>query len=502
MRALLRNPELVRHVRAEMRPPRMLLSGGIAAVICFLVSVVHSQIMTNVPVGELNRPERSFFVWMAVLQGIVLVMWAFSASLQAIAGERQLKTYDFVRTTRMSSAELLVGYLFGAPIMAYFTIGVTAVFALVSGLGVGLPLRAMLATYTLILLFTIFVSLFGLMLSMLIEKPRAAGSLLVIWFLIWPFSVFGMGSVGSPFPGFSALALVPGLIHLFDPTSLARSTAPFFGAQVPLFLMSILLYVAFGSWIVLALVRNLKKEREEIQLLTRTEALIFTAFINVLFLGLFDKNFTDFDYTARPNSAFPIVAFFIIMNQGLFYIVGLATLAPAERLKIWYREWKAQRRSYLAESGLPWPWIVFAGGIAFVAMTLVDMSARTANQNTWPPRTILLAWLVVLAYAIRDILFLQWCMLTRMKNPLAKGVGLIWLYYFAALIASSVFAPGRSRSTTGLAYLTPFGGFIRETRTPDLWPGIMLQVLISGVIIFLIHQRLDQMQLKTSAATA
>jgi hypothetical protein len=499
MRELLRNPELVRHVRAEMRAPRMLLSAGLAVLISFLVSLVHTQATSSSTLDQ-HDIARSLFLWLAVLHFIVLPLWAFSASIQSIAGERLLKTYDFVRTTRLTSAELLFGYLFGAPLMAYFTVGISAVFAILSGLGVGMPLGAMLATYILLFVFTVFVSLFGLLVSMLIERPRAAGSLFVLWFLAWPASALGMAATASPFPGTASLALVPGLARLFNPESKAPLTAPFFGLQLPMVVLSVVLYVSFGAWIVLAIIRNLKKEREEIQLLTRTQALMLIAFMNLLFLGLFDRSF-HWPYQNARNP-FTVTTVFIFMNQALLYIVGAATLTPAERLKVWYRDFKGSAASYLAETGLPWPWMVIAGGIAFIGVALIGVISQSAD-NHFDPGWSALAVALVLTFAVRDILFLQWCLLTRMKSPIGKGIGLIWLYYFAATVVSSVFVPYANRGpNSGLFFLTPVGVFAGEGKLESVIAELIFQICLAGVILYLINQRLTQMQANTVASAA
>ncbi len=495
-----RNPELVRHLRAELRAPRMLLSGGLALVLCFLIAMVHSQTTAGFVDYAPGNVARTLFFWLAIIQGIVLPLWCLSSSTQAIASERQLKTYDFVRTTRLNSLELLLGYLFGVPIMAYFTVGVTVVVALLSGLGTGISPVAMLATYLLLIVFAIFVSLFGLMISMLVEKPRAAGSLVIVWFLLWPLSSIGMLATRSPFPGISALGLVPGLVRLFDPASAVPYTAPFFGVQMPILFLSIILYGSFGAWIALALVRNLKKEREEIQLLSRPQALIFVAYMNFLFLGLYDAHYTPPNDMGSTAATGAVVMVFVFMNQAMFYVVGLATLTPPERLKMWYRDFKAGSQSYLSEHGLPWPWMCLAGGIAFIGVAVSGIAAQSSTHQIWTAGPTALSVIMVLIYAVRDILFLQWCLLTKMKSPVLKGIGLIWLYYTAAAIVSSVFAVYPNRSLAGLVFLTPARAFIAEGNLDSAIAGIALQVALSGAVLYLINQRLGQMDLATAAA--
>lgn len=72
----------------------------------------------------------------------------------------------------------------------------------------------------------------------------------------------------------------------------------------------------------------------------------------------------------------------------------------------------------------------------------------------------LLLYLVVGLFVTRDILFLQWCRLTRLRAPLLKGILYVGLYYVAITVLGSVlgiFSEARSRAVYAL--LTPVGAF-------------------------------------------
>jgi hypothetical protein len=506
MNEWVRNPEFIRHVRAELRPPRMMLAGGISLILCFLASLVHSQATVNMRSSGPPPLTHTFYFWIVCIQFIVLPMWCFGSCLQAIAGERLMKTYDFVRTTRLSAKELLIGYLFGTPIMGYFTVGVSIVIAMLAGLGEHIPVGAMIATYILLFIFCLFVSLCGLLVSMIIEKPRAAGTLLIVVLLFWPMSALGFAAAASPFPGLAALALVPGLLPLYAQYPgvevPVHITAPFFGLPVPYLFLTVFLYATLGAWIVLALLRNLKKEREEIQLLTRYQALAFAAYLNFLFLGFLDPTVRSYAFDRAEMGISAVMLAFLLMNQTLLYIVGLAVLVPAERLKIWYRELAANQQSYLSESGLPWPWMVIAGGIAFAGMVLAQSRIQNANHTPWSAGLTLLSIAVIVVFAVRDVLFLQWCMLTRMKNPVGKGIGLLWLYYFAAGVISSFLTIGSAvagKATTGpYAFLTPMGAWM-PGNTDAVIGGLVLQTAVCGGLLYLIRERLVRMELATAA---
>ena len=490
MYSLAKNPEFVRHLRAEMRAPRMLLSGGLALLICFLMQQGHSQWLAGMYPISMPSPlpiTQTLYFWILCVIAVVLPMWCLSSCLQAIAAERQMKTYDFIRTTRLTASELLLGYMFGTPIMAYYTVGLAALVGFVAGLKEYVPVSAMLLSYLMLVVVAIFASLLGLLISLVVEKPRAAGLLFVLLFFCWPMFALGAAAGHSPFPGISAFSIIPGLLPFYgahDPS--LPSWAPFFGISTPLILLSLFLFVTLGAWIVMALLNNLKKEREEIRLFSNKQALAFSIYMNVLLVGFFDA--------AAVHSRFlfeEAIATFLSLNMLAFYVTGLVTLTSAERLKSWYREYKAGHQSYLSNNGLPWPWIFIAGFIAydgFAAIALLTSDSRSPNLGFG---TAAFAVLLLLAFAIRDILFLQWCMLTRMKNPVSKGIGLLALYYIAVVVLSSVFGRHNySGVPTGLAIFTPAGVFEQSNIQGAAIFGLLLQCLLIAALLVLINERL------------
>jgi hypothetical protein len=74
---------------------------------------------------------------------------------------------------------------------------------------------------------------------------------------------------------------------------------------------------------------------------------------------------------------------------------------------------------------------------------------------------------VVVIFVTRDIAFIQWCRLTRMRAPALKGVLFAGLYYVAAIVLSIVC--GIYSNTLGRYFsslLTPVGAF--EPAPPNL----------------------------------
>ena len=137
------NPEFVRHMRAELRPARAVTLLVVALFIGLLIWLscwsFTQQELANARSG-LQRfggerwQERAttleknvfhdtwllFFRWVLGAQGVVMTLWSLFACVQSVAGERDRKTWDFQRTTRLTSAEMLIGKLIGEPVLTYF----------------------------------------------------------------------------------------------------------------------------------------------------------------------------------------------------------------------------------------------------------------------------------------------------------------------------------------------------------------------------------------------
>jgi len=173
MDELWRNPEFVRRRRMELRPARMVIAASISTLLCLLLLLLIQQMD-----GSAKEHVAAFYTTLVFVQALVLCLTCLSACGQAISSERSLKTYDFLRTTRLTSAELLFGMIFGAPVMGYYLLACTLPFSLISGLIAGFPVPAIIVTYILMLLVAVVMSLIALTSSMVTEKPRP-GELLV-----------------------------------------------------------------------------------------------------------------------------------------------------------------------------------------------------------------------------------------------------------------------------------------------------------------------------------
>lgn len=463
------NPEFVRYLRAELRPPRLLTAVFLVLVICALVGL-------GCWAAEQNATPaffRSFYGWLVGIQFTVLSFWCASSCGQAISREREMKTYDFLKTTRLTPVELLVGKLTGAPILGWFTVGCSVPVSAAVGILGGFGIRQIFWTYVLMLVFALFLGLLSLWISMLLEKSSAAATGVLAFLPVF----VGLPLAMSDSPGFGAISILAPIFSLYG-VEFPRGTPPtFFGRTVSFVFLSLLLYVALGAWFVLMLARNIKKDVPEIRLLSRWQSIGFVAFLNVLFYALLNFKSLRTSEQLRGSA--------VGLNAVILFLVGLALLTPYEKLKVWSRKRAAGEAPYLSDDGLPWPWLVLAALLAYLMLVAtVAVSLRATPIEQWRLGRAGIEMLVLLIFITRDILFLQWCSLTGMKRPVVKGFLYLWLYYIAVGVVAAVASASEAASRLILNLFTPFPLLNPEQAfSGGIYIGLPLQI---GVIYFLL----------------
>jgi hypothetical protein len=493
-----KNPEFIRYARAELRPARAVTAAALALVICTLIGL---SCWASVDTNNEREFFPLFYIWTLSFQFVVLTFWCASACGQAISREREMKTYDFLKTTRLSAGELLVGKMLGVPILAYFTVGCTVPVSVVMGLLGGYDLGTVLLTYLLLLALVLFISIMALWTSMLVEGAgaRTAG-LLVILPIAFAFTFSDSAS-----PGFGAISIFPALFSLYKKGyRWEHLSATVFGVPVAFPLLTLILYFLFGSWFALMLVRNLKKDMDGIRLLSRWQAIGFAAFLNLLFYAFLNPIYIQTslpiqslrgEYVPPPISPYNLAIFAVAFNACILFLIGIATLTPHEKLKIWWRKHAAREVSYFSESGPPWPWLIPAALIAYAMLALEALWMHgvvpLANWRLGLDAAVLG---VSLIFVVRDVLFLQWIGLTRMKRPTMKGFLYLWLYYIAAgIFAMVASAISTTKAEFGvLGALTPYTAFISQDSSVNVWPGVLVGMVLQLFFIVLFLRAISE----------
>jgi hypothetical protein len=506
------NPEFVRHRRSELRQTRALGVIFLVIVICLLVGLAcwisrqHSlddmrslaakfNGRWNERLAEMERRNIAefwdlFYLVLTFIQIGILTFWSLLSCAQSISGERERKTWDFQRITRLTAAEMMVGKVLGEPVLAYFIVLCCLPITVVTGLMAGVSLAHILSAYALMIASALFVGLAGIWLSCLLES-RSHGIGVIGALGLYAFIVGAYGLRDSNFPGLGAFSPLNGLLALLGHDFDATSDARLFGLQVPWPLMSLLLYSTFGAWLVIMIVDNIKRDYDQVRPLSRWQAVASATFLNLMVCLMFYP---------RPEmmfvSAHNFVTIMILVNAVVLFAVGLATLAPHEPLKAWWRRRSKGHATLLSEDGLPWPWLILSAVAAYAVLALgLFRWRREIPFDSHLVVTGAVQSLVVCTFVTRDVLFVQWCRLTRLRSPVIKGFLYLCLYYSATGIVAGVFAINSSvLSQNVLDILTPASAFsAREygAFSPSVMGGLLLQLAAIGILLRAIAIRLD-----------
>ena len=509
-----RNPEFVRHVRAELRPARAVLVAVVVLFLCALIGLAcwsqRQELLENAeqnarPYGdrwttylEQLRHDNARQTWLLLckwllgLQAGLVTFWSLFMCAQSVSGERDHKTWDFQRTTSLTPAEITVGKLLGEPVLAYFAALCVLPITFLSGAVGGVSIWTLLAGYIGLIACALFLGLCALWLSTLLET-RSRGLGLIGALGLYGFTLGTHGFAMSWFPGLAAFSPLTGLHTILELKFEGnREVAPvLFGHAVPWLLMSLLLYASFGAWVTVMLLRNLKRDYSDIRPLSRWQAVGCVAFLNFVFYALFRSG-------GSAVKSDTLATFMVSLNGAILFLVGLASLTPQERLKVWWRARAEGTSSMFSEDGLPWPWLVLSAIVAYGLMAWGLVAWRLSlDFQSGSLRSAAIQLLVVLIFITRDILFIQWCTLTRFRQPVVKGFLFLCLYYGAATVMIALTSiSGESAATATMNVLTPVGIFDPRTEWghfyTSLYGGMALQVGLIAVILVAISNRLGR----------
>jgi len=305
------NPEFVRHRRAELRPARAVTVAVVVLVMCVLLGMAcwsyEQNLLESARRGaELyatdawkqrleilqddytRRTWLLFYRWLVGLQGVALTFWTLFSCAQSVSGERDRKTWDFQRTTRLTPSEILIGKLLGEPVLMYFAVLCATPATLIAGLAGGLSFGSVISVFVFLTVTSLFLGLGGMWLSTLLES-RTRGVGLIGALALYGCTLGAYGMQESGLPGLAAISPVTGMIHLLadgQEPQLQAIQPVLFGQEIPWLLMTVLLCGSFGAWLALMLVRNLKRDYPEIRPLSRWQAIGCAAFLNFLIYAL------------------------------------------------------------------------------------------------------------------------------------------------------------------------------------------------------------------------
>jgi hypothetical protein len=415
----LKNPELIRNLRIQMRPRRMAIAAAITGIVSLIIL---PALWPDTPHGVTSEWGMGYLGSVLLFQSVTILVGGGIACLQSISREKEQNTFDYQRITRLSPLELTMGKLLGAPSMAYF-IGL----CLIPGALLALPKSGwsfgdLLDAWTLLFFGAIAFHAFTVLMSMVLRRSLSTGVVLLFLFF-----------AGIPGMSFTTVMLTRGT-HGLAGTQNIR----FYGVPVPFTPFFCFVYASFAAWFILALERNIKRDPAMYELLTPLQALGFAGWTNFLFIGTVPLVSASL-YLAQVSSMW--------VNVTVFSALGLVLLRNRDRARRRLRELGEQGLGWL-EAFWPAPYIL----IGVLATGFLPLLLTSGKPN--PPASayylhaeplnmsLFLFRLVFFALWIsRDLIYLQWMYLRPGRKPLLRGILYAFVYYTALFVLFFVHSP-------------------------------------------------------------
>lgn len=472
---LFSNPELIRNARAQLRAGRMVGVAGICAAVSLTIGYAYWS-------SDAQDWGTTYLLTMLTIQILTLAVGGSMACMQSVSREKELNTFDFQRVTRLTPLELAFGKLFGAPIQTYFIFLCLLPATIFAAVVAGTRPSFFLAALATVLVGSLTYHAFSLMISMLLARGLSVGGALVILYFIGMGSIpdFGEISIGRVSP-FFALDLVRLTSWRESTYEGARLIDSFFGLRIHHFLMLLLVNMAFTVWFLLALSRNLKRDPSTYELFNARQSFGLLLFVNFLFVGF---------YRWEGKPPLDSQAMLLAINVGLLFVLGLALILNRDQAR------RQMRRSgEMAPDGLAsaWPAPYILIGIAVIGLLGSGMYASNPVKGAWNWPLALFRILFLGLWISRDVLYLQWVNLTRIKRPLMMGFVYLLVFYMCSTILLAVFSrPGNHWLAGALLPAT-----VLELNL-DAWRGsapawvviLLLHAALCGLFIFLQRERL------------
>lgn len=388
-------PEIVRYWRSEARPARLaagIITANVVAVASYLAA------------GRAADPGYALVTWLFRMQAAIVLVYGVLRTLGSVSGERTARTWDFQRLTPVGAWELALGKLVGAPVFAFVLAVSLAPWALFAVTQTERVSFAQLAYWYGLLGCIGFGALcVGLFLSAYNDRGRGGA--------------VPSGGVLISMLGFQYLGLV-----LTLPFADRRPEAHFYGWVYPADLFSALTAAAFGIWALLGATWRIGQDLQEAPHCWRFPAFLFFVFWYGLGIERVVKG--------QPNA--PVVGPVALLwwVQALVYLAGFSTFVGAD----WLRRWRLSETRSERLHGTPL-WLI---GLAALIL-LAGLAAWLAAADGRTPAAQQRLLVMIPAFALRDLAFLQWCRLGRSRRPdLMAMVYLALVYTLPGIVLASL----------------------------------------------------------------
>jgi hypothetical protein len=544
------NPQMWREIKGRLKPRNIVISVTISLLTQFFI---FQYFLTQLPVesqpGKLTYPihnnycrvsnfakesrcvrdslgnyvinweawYRDVFVVLSLAGIVALLVAGTYLLINDLSQEERRGTLNFIRLSPQSNKNILIGKLFGVPILLYFAILLAVPLHFWTGLSAKIPLIEMLGFDCVVIasciLFYSAALLYSLVSNWLGGFQPWLGSGLVLGFL-WLNYVLTYSPRNNPlyflrlFPSFD---LIPHLwnssFYIYNYRTLANSenfqwyNFPLGGIWAMLVAFYLLNFALWTYWIWQGLNRCFRNQNTTI--LSKGQSYLLTACFQVSLIGFTVPGYTS-DGLKNKDWLFQHFIFLCALNFLLFLVL-IAILSPHRQV---LHDWARYRHQKPGNSlikdlvfGEKSPALVAIAinlGIAIALISLWILSADVEfKYKTATLVSLVFAFTLIMLYAVLTQLLL----FGRIKNNIIWAIGALSATIFLPLIVLAVFQVNPDKSLGFLWYfsvLAPIATYWEETAAMQVLVAFLGQLTVVG---FLTVQLTKKVQLAGESAT-
>lgn len=496
MISLFSNPELLRNVHSQLRPRKMAVVASICAVLSLSTAYAF---LHKTPLAIRDVEARNLLEFTLYAQALILGAGGSIACLNNIFKEKERNSFDFQRITRLTSAELTMGKLFGAPALMYFVIACLMPLSLAAAALAHTGVSFYLAAYAVMFVASITLHSLALLLSVLSIRGSQTGGIILILIVLWisangrgffSGNAFELGSLGPFFAPQVAkqAAWSPAALESYRDHEWYGNrgmTDVFFGVHVNHVPVLLIVDSLLTFWFLLAVVRNIKRDPAEYELYSPGQFLAFAVFLNLLLVAFFNWRFqTDI---GQP-------AFLLTFDSGVFILLGLALLRNRERMRT-----IVHRRAHGPEwLDICWPAPLLFVGAAIVAVLLVGSTVLAGTVGSLGLGFLIFRILFAVLWFVRDFQFLQWASLRKGKNALVMALLYLAIFYVCASTIFTTLGLFTRESVCFTAFLLPTPLYWLDIDSfaarPAIWAtAFLFQFFVIGILFHLQRQQVVEL---------
>jgi len=274
---ILHNPLIKRYRYSLLRPSQFWIYLTIYTAVIGLLLFVNYSVRKIADDSVIDEGfYRNLYNQFLTVQVAILWIWAAINSRSAIRDEVSNKTYDFFRLLPLSALQKTSGILFGRNLLSLLFAAVTFVpiilFGLLGDLSVSFQVQVVLA----LLSIALFVNSLALLSSN--TAPRRQGKTSIV---LWVFFLIFIGPYFM-FASFGAISQIFKAEECF---------VGFYSIELPVLLLITFIFLYFGCWNILGIVRKFTFETEP--LFNRKAAFLFLLGYELIAIGLFLPHLSD-----------------------------------------------------------------------------------------------------------------------------------------------------------------------------------------------------------------